>query len=135
MINLALLFLCEAFTRTATIVMFSCMALVGQRLAPDPALATLPLALAPVAMMLVTVPAARLMQRRGRKLGFALGSVLGVAGGLVGSLAVYRGDFVLLCAGGFGIGDVQKRCTVQRYVGNGIGYGTGGIGAEKSQGI
>ena len=115
MINLGLLFLCEAFTRTATIVMFSCMALVGQRLAPDPALATLPLALAPVAMMLVTVPAARLMQRRGRKLGFALGSVLGVAGGLVGSLAVYRGDFVLLCAGGFGIGAVNGFATYYRF--------------------
>ena len=51
--------------------MLSSMALIGQRLTPNPALATLPLALAPVATMIMTVPAAQLKQRRGRKIGFA----------------------------------------------------------------
>ena len=82
--NLSLLFLCEALSRTASLVMLSSMALIGQRLTPNPALATLPLALAPVATMIVTVPAAQLMQRRGRKLGFALGAAVGVVGGMVG---------------------------------------------------
>jgi MFS family permease len=113
--NLVLLFFCEAFSRTASIVMLSSMALVGQRLAPNPALATLPLALAPVAMMLVTVPAARLMQRRGRKPGFALGTVLGIAGGLVGCLAVFQEHFALLCAGAMGIGAVNGFATYYRF--------------------
>ena len=77
--------------------MLSSMALVGQRLAPSAALATLPLALAPVATMLMTVPAARLMQRRGRRLGFALGAGLGVFGGVMGCIAVYQENFLLLC--------------------------------------
>ena len=38
--------------------MLSSMALVGQRLTPSVALATMPIALAPVATMLMTVPAA-----------------------------------------------------------------------------
>ena len=38
--NVSLLFLCEALSRTASIVMLSSMALVGQRLTPNPALAT-----------------------------------------------------------------------------------------------
>ena len=113
--NLSLLFLCEALSRTASLVMLSSMALIGQRLTPNPALATLPLALAPVATMVMTVPAAQLMQRRGRKLGFALGAALGVVGGAVGCLAVYQGNFALLCLGGLGIGAVNGFATYYRF--------------------
>ena len=113
--NLFLLFVCEAFLRTASIVVLSSMALVGQRLAPSSTLATLPLALVPVAMMMVTVPAARLMQRRGRKFGFVLGAVLGIAGGLLGSFAIYQGHFALLCAGALGIGAVNGFATYYRF--------------------
>ena len=95
--------------------MLSSMALIGQRLTPNPALATLPLALAPVATMIVTVPAAQLMQRRGRKLGFALGAAVGVVGGAVGCLAVYQGNFALLCLGGLGIGAVNGFATYYRF--------------------
>ena len=113
--NVSLLFLCEALSRTASLVMLSSMALIGQRLTPNPALATLPLALAPVATMIVTVPAAQLMQRRGRKLGFALGAAVGVVGGMVGCLAVYQGNFALLCLGGLGIGAVNGFATYYRF--------------------
>ena len=95
--------------------MLSSMALIGQRLTPNPALATLPLALAPVATMIMTVPAAQLMQRRGRKIGFALGAALGILGGAVGCLAVYQGDFALLCLGGLGIGAVNGFATYYRF--------------------
>ena len=95
--------------------MLSSMALIGQRLTPNPALATLPLALAPVATMIVTVPAAQLMQRRGRKIGFALGAVVGIVGGVVGCLAVYQGNFALLCLGGLGIGAVNGFATYYRF--------------------
>ncbi len=95
--------------------MLASMALVGQQLAPSSDWATLPLALAPVATMLMTVPVAQLMQRRGRRLGFALGAGLGVCGGLMGCLAVYRADFVLLCLGGSGIGAVNGFATYYRF--------------------
>ena len=65
--------------------------------------------------MLMTVPAAQLMQRRGRKLGFALGAALGVVGGTVGCLAVYQGNFALLCLGGLGIGAVNGFATYYRF--------------------
>ena len=95
--------------------MLSSMALVGQRLTPSAALATMPIALAPVATMLMTGPAARLMQRRGRRLGFALGAGLGVFGGVMGCIAVYREDFLLLCLGGLGIGAVNGFATYYRF--------------------
>ncbi|MEE2727179.1 MAG: MFS transporter [Candidatus Latescibacterota bacterium] len=113
--NIAFLFLCEAFSRTGSIVVLSSMALVGRELAPHAALATLPLALAPVSTMLMTVPAARLMQRRGRKVGFALGAILGVVGGLVGCAALFNEDFVLLCMGAVGIGAVNGFSTYYRF--------------------
>ena len=113
--NIAFLFLCEAFSRTGSIVVLSSMALVGRELAPHAALATLPLALAPVTTMLVTVPAARLMQRRGRKVGFALGAVLGMVGSLVGCAALFNEHFALLCVGAVGIGAVNGFSTYYRF--------------------
>ncbi len=113
--NLTLLFLCEALTRTSSIVVFSSLALVGRELTPYLALATLPLALVPVSTMLMTVPAARFMQRRGRKKGFALGASLGVLGGLVGFAALYHAHFALLCLGAIGIGAVNGFSTYFRF--------------------
>ncbi len=113
--DIAFLFLCEAFSRTGSIVVLSSMALVGRELAPHAALATLPLALAPVSTMLTTIPAARLMQRRGRKIGFALGAGLGILGGLVGCAALFNQHFVLLCLGAVGIGSVNGFSTYYRF--------------------
>lgn len=76
--NIGLLFGCEALTRTGAIIVLTTMGLAGRDMAPDPSLATLPLALVPATTMLTTIPAAHFMQRRGRKRGFALGAVLGV---------------------------------------------------------
>ena len=113
--NIAFLFLCEAFSRTGSIVVLSSMALVGRELAPHAALATLPLALAPVSTMLTTVPAARLMQRRGRKPGFALGACMGILGGLMGCAALFSQHFALLCLGAIGIGSVNGFSTYYRF--------------------
>lgn len=113
--DIAFLFLCEAFSRTGSIVVLSSMALVGRELAPHAALATLPLALAPVSTMLTTVPAARLMQRRGRKVGFALGACMGIVGGLVGCAALFNQHFALLCLGAIGIGSVNGFSTYYRF--------------------
>ena len=79
--NILLLFTCEALSRTSNVVFMTVMALTGQALASRKILATLPLALIPVATMLTTLPAARLMRRRGRRFGFALGASLGTGAG------------------------------------------------------
>jgi MFS family permease len=114
-LNIALLFLCEAFSRTGGIVVLSSMALIGRDLTPHPALATLPLALVPVSTMLTTIPAARFMQRRGRKIGFALGACIGIIGGLIVFAALYQAHFYLLCLGAIGIGSVNGFATYYRF--------------------
>ena len=67
--------------------------ITGYQLAPDKALATLPFALITVGAAIVTVFAAIILGRIGRRLGFAVGSLCGTAGGLISVFAVFHGNF------------------------------------------
>ena len=80
-------------------------ALVGLVLAPDPTLATLPLGLIYLSIMLTMIPASLLMKRFGRRVGFALGGSAGLIGGSISALGIYLGSFTLFCSGStiFGI--------------------------------
>ncbi len=115
--NVGLLFLCEAWTRTSSIVVLSSMALIGRALTSTPALATLPLAIIPITTLLCTVPAARLMQRNGRRIGFASGACLGIIGGCLCALALWLQNFLLLCIGASFIGAVNGFATYYRFAG------------------
>jgi MFS family permease len=67
-------------------------------LGPDKSLATLPIFLNHAGIMLTTIPASLLMARIGRRAGFSIGALLGIAFGLLAAFAVWRQDFWLLCA-------------------------------------
>jgi MFS family permease len=56
---------------------------------------TIPMACSQVGNVLASVPAARLMARCGRRIGFAVGAGLFVAGGLLGALAMSSRSFAL----------------------------------------
>src|SRR5262245_34151614 len=60
-------------------------------------LATIPVFLVQLAIMGTTVPASLLMARIGRRAGFSVGAVAGVLAGVVGTLALLRSSFPLLC--------------------------------------
>jgi MFS family permease len=111
----ALLFVCEALTRSSAIIVLTTMALAGRRLAPDPSLSTLPLALVPVATTLMTIPAAQFMRRRGRRPGFTLAAAIGIVGAAVAATAVWMDQFWLLCVGGLLIGSVNGFATYYRF--------------------
>ena len=113
--NLLLLFACESCTRTASVLLLTVMALVGRQLAPSVDLATLPLALVPVATLLTTVPAARLMRRRGRRLGFSLGAALGALGAGIALAGVLNSAFWVLCLGAIGVGAAGGFATYYRF--------------------
>lgn len=97
--NVALLALCQALAMTSMTVLFTVAALVGKALVTDASLATLPLAVMQFAVMLATIPASMLMQRRGRRFGFAVGTLIGVAGIGLAVAAVLVKSFPLFCAG------------------------------------
>src|SRR5690606_18408282 len=80
--NAHILAVCQALYIAAISIDLTLTALTGHMLAPHKALATLPFALITVAGAAVTWFASVLMQRIGRRAGFALGGLAGMAGGL-----------------------------------------------------
>ena len=88
-----LLALCQALMMSATSLLIVVAALVGFSLAEDKALATLPLSIQFLALMLTSIPASFIMQRWGRKAGFYLASVIGLGGGLLAIWAILNGNF------------------------------------------
>jgi len=94
-----LLAICQALLVTGNVVLISTAALLGLGLSARPALATLPVAVYFLAIMLTTIPASFLMQRIGRRLGFALGALIGTVGSGLAAFAVTGRSFALFCAG------------------------------------
>lgn len=87
----------QALLITGNILLISVNALIGQRLAPQQELATLPVAVQFIGLMAATLPAAQIMRLMGRKFGFLLGNLIGIGGGLLACLAIVQQDFLLFC--------------------------------------
>ena len=94
-----LLSACQALLQTATVLLIATSVLLGERLAPRPSLATLPVALQFLGTMLTIVPASLLMARVGRRRGFMLGALLGAAGAALMLAGTLAGNFGLFCCG------------------------------------
>ena len=71
--------------------------LSGLVLAPDPAFATLPVALNVVGLGAGTYPAASIMRRIGRRAGFVLASAVGGLSAIAAALSIMAGSFAGLC--------------------------------------
>nr|WP_281686622.1 MFS transporter [Pseudomonas citronellolis] len=82
-------------------------AIVGKTLASNAGWATLPVALMMVGTALASIPAARLMQHLGRRIGFAIGATLGLIGNLIAAIAIFHESFILFSVGLFLIGIYQ----------------------------
>lgn len=96
--------LCFALTSTSASLTVSAAALVGQRIAENPAWATLPLSLNLLGTMSSGIPASLLMKRIGRRNGFRLGTLVGASGALLNIQAIESGNFLLFCLGSYLIG-------------------------------
>ena len=97
--NLAVLAAAQMVSVTGIVGVVTLGGILGQRLAPAPALATLPVSCQIVGMAAATIGAAWLMSRIGRGKGFAIGALLGCCGALVVVLALAAESFALLAAG------------------------------------
>lgn len=113
--NVVLLAICQALAMTGMTMNMSVTALAGLELAPDPSLATLPLALQFTATMLTTMPASLFMRHVGRRLGFATGVLIGVTGAVLGVTAIFAEGFVLFCLASMLIGSFQGFALLYRY--------------------
>jgi MFS family permease len=89
----------QATLQTTGVTMIAITGLTGFALAENKALATLPLTFYVLGSAMTTIPASFLMKRIGRRLGFQLGTAIGVLGSIACSFAVWQAQFWMLCAG------------------------------------
>ena len=97
--NVWLLFCCQALMNSVMSGQTVMAALVGHALAVDKTLNTLPMAIQMLAMMCASIPASIVFARLGRKPGFWLGCLGSLLGSLTYAYGVWRGDFIIYCAG------------------------------------
>jgi len=105
----------QALFQTASVLIMTIGGLAGQLLAPEPSLATLPIAMVALGTAIATIPASMLMARLGRRPGFILGTVLGAVGGAAAALGIVKGSFPLLCLGTLLVGTYQGFAQFYRF--------------------
>lgn len=94
----------QALLTTGNILLVAVSALIGKQLASHPALITLPVALQFLGMIMATLPAAHLMQKMGRKVGFVLGNCIGLLGTWVALQGLQANSLMHFASGTFLIG-------------------------------
>ena len=102
--NLAILIGAQLCFTSGSVLLVTIGGIVGSRIAPSPNLATLPVSLMVLGTAAMTVPAAMLMQRFGRRFGFCGASVLGLVAALIGAEALGSDAFWGFAAAALGVG-------------------------------
>lgn len=97
--NVAVLSGCQGLLLINNSILITVNALAGFALAPDKALATLPVTMYFVGSAISTIPMSFLMKQFGRRAGFTVGALCAVLGSLICATAIYTNDFWLLCGG------------------------------------
>lgn len=98
------LLVAQAFNLIAAVLSVTVAAIVGLKLAPTQALATVPYGLQFLAMLLTTFIFSFLMKKLGRHLVFQFGCVCLFFAGVLGYLALQQQQFYLLCLSHFSLG-------------------------------
>ncbi|MES2197125.1 MAG: MFS transporter [Pseudomonadota bacterium] len=102
--NLVLLACCQAVGQSCNTMMFAATGLSVITFYHRPDLANLPVTMQHIGVMIWVFPAALLMQRVGRSIGFRVGSLFGMTGAIVMCLGLYTGNFLIMCVGGLVLG-------------------------------
>jgi len=97
--NALVLALAQALAGGNNTVIVATSAIIGSMLAPDPALATLPISVMVAGMWMGTLPVGMLAKACGRRFALQTGSAFGIASGLISCAAVLRASFPLLLLG------------------------------------
>lgn len=99
--NIARLATAQALAGANSVVFYATGAIVGNAIAPNNALTTLPITVFVLGMAACILPFGVLARRFGRKAAFMTGTSLGVITGLTASLAVVIESFSLFCMAAF----------------------------------
>lgn len=99
--NIVRLATAQALSGANSVVFYATGAIVGNSIAPDNTLATLPISLFVTGMAACILPFGALARKRGRKAAFIGGTATGVFTGLLAALAVTEKSFALFCLAAF----------------------------------
>lgn len=113
--NVSILVVGQALMLSTAVLAMTLGAILGAMLAPDKGLATLPIAALVIGTAIVSLPAAMLMRRRGRRFAFLLGALLGLGGSLMCALALHEDSFTLFVAGHVLLGAYQGFANYYRF--------------------
>ncbi len=91
----------QALAGANAAVVYATGGIIGNVLAPSPALVTLPISILVVGMALCTLPVGAIARRYGRRVAFIAGTSTGVMAGLIGTAAILNGSFWLYCVATF----------------------------------
>jgi len=115
--NIGLLALCQALTQSSNTLMFASSALAVLTIVPaDMRMwANAPVTMQHVGVMMSVFPAAMLMMRRGRRFGFRLGSLAGMAGASLAAIGLGMGSFLMMCFAGLVLGFAIANMQLYRF--------------------
>ncbi len=99
--NVAVLVAAQAVIGSQMAMIFVIGGLAGQMLTPTPCLATLPISMIVFGSMTTAPWLSAFMQTRGRRAGFLVGAVGGLAGALISAVALSHGSFGLFLLGSY----------------------------------
>ena len=113
--NVLLLAVGQALMLSAIVMSMALGAVLGGALAPDRSLATLPIAVMVIGTAIASLPAALLMRRYGRRPGFLVGALLGIAGSALAALGLIERSFALFVVGHLLLGSYQGFANYYRF--------------------
>jgi len=113
--RLLLLAACQAIGQAGNTMMFAATALSVVTFMEVRDLATLPVTMQHLGVMLSVFPAAMAMQRLGRRWGFRLGSVFGMVGAVCCGVGLWTATFWLMCVGGLILGYAVANLQMYRF--------------------
>ena len=115
--NIGLLAVCPALTQGSNTLMFASSALAVLTIVPADLRmwANLPITMQHLGVMLSVFPASLLMKRAGRRLGFRLGSLLGMFGASCAAFGLGIGSFLVMCLGGLVLGNAVANMQLYRF--------------------
>ncbi len=102
--NVLILAACQTLYMSGTSLMITTSPLIGQLLADDKGMATLPLAVHHAGVMAATMPASQLMRAIGRRNGFMFATLFGMAGATIAGFAIINAWFWVFSLGVFIVG-------------------------------
>ncbi|MGS2742539.1 MFS transporter [Halomonas sp. LS-001] len=118
-VTVMLLSLCQALLVCGNILLIAISPLIGAALAPSATWSTAPVATQWLGLMCATIPASLIMGRLGRKRGFLLGNLIGLAGALLAAQALVLSHFGLfllatwLIGVGIGFGQLYRFAAIE----------------------